>query len=1761
MTALAGRSVFKGSKPFVGPRLDPNNPVYWEGIIPGYLRAQMAENPNWLDEPLLRQYYANGREIGAPTALRPWGDIPQNAARRPSSAPTINIPPPNVPPMRNPEQLQLPFEGNALPTPPVQGSFDWSQLPEQKITAQPPLAEANGQLRLFPNEPRQLSLVPEERAAGVPEGPSAQTAFQFPENPWQMPLDFDKPAPEAAPVVPKPKPDAKTLEMLKVGKNSGYTLSAWLEKQPNTSVVSVGNENIDPSTLHRVQDWTNEKKLSDWQEAGANVKDMPPVEVLRTDHGDYLYDGTHRAEYATRQGEQVPAKVFTIKSEAERAPAETPQPQAINPSQQTPTTPKPQVKPRGNIAQANAMEGEFRPVVQTIAKLTQLKQAGEDRFHVENAVRKAGTQLFSDEDFAEFKKRAPEWTPPTELQGGSDNPFLDTNAKYEALDTKEKATVDAVAKTLKVVPESLYNEDGEWRLSGQQYDDLRSKLEVGKKPGKNTDAVQPLAHINPENATAAGLKNARNLRELMSPEDRMRVEREEQNQGAVLPNALAVGTNGVPAEYNLSTPKARAGLASTLDTNGLSVVTADEAGLGMRNEAWHEAQMRGHQAVLQAAIERGTQALRDRVPLWEAKRSGTSKPSKLAQEIDALPDAIKAQLPKELYDPKHTGAQANNAVASTVVQKPVSTTEATPAASSAEVRPVAPNTEGTSSSLLAATNKAEAAIREAFPKQTEGAFPLLKQVLRERLGESSEDLPKAYVGALKLFVSKLKAGDENALQSTVNTLKRLKSGETTFHANPITEMYRRAVRAATPASGAASMDEFLRPDPNHPIDAFAKDLAQQPTVKEPLQVKFNRWLQGEMQRVPAFMEAAKSSLATAVQNTYPMLQQAWQKFADTNELSATYQAFGERNFDQLRLAAKHEPFIRTFEELHPDPIRRAAIVAHAESYIAHAEGPVPEGTPEGRGVIYRYSDEEARANLQAQADQIQSLMASSRAFKKAHPIFQAALNLTDSEKAFAERYRKYNDDLVDWEHNKGLTYQALSDYWMHAFKPGATLRDAIKGLRGSSGYQTTASFMKMRHAMTYYEGLTRGLQPTSMDGAYLIAQRGLTSARVIANRDMVARLRETNSADGQPVLAFNRAFTHVDPAEGGKGAVYLKTGLPPAAQAADGRPYVPYEHPAFTDWRWWGTDTGGKPILGMSDVWVHPDEIGYIRKEMDPSLFRQYAPLNAAVNVRNTAKSTLLSLSGFHAVQLTTHAAEHAMVGAVSKTLTVDTLKTLNPFHAERVVDLNDLDQQQGIIHGLELRSPLDPGASVSEGLSGKGGLTEHSPVLGAVDRLIHNLTFNKVQPDLKMRTYLDALNRNRNIYLDKWTARELKNVQAKAPNLPLAEQTKIASQLAQGYIYRRSVAQANFAFGGINFARLGLGKTGQDALGFLLLAPDFLTARAGFVADAFRPGGSESRWALGLGMATTFAVIQGLNLAINGKSDFHANNPDTWGEWNRLHVGKYSVSMRSAQGDAIELALGTRNQIKYGDRNLAVEHRLNPLLRPSIELASNTDAFGNRATRDQQLLDAFNSGQPIPVQGAIQAIAAKLDKGLRQPQDNHEVISSLLSSFGLQTKKYRTPAETVAFREFDKLPKAEPQTDLELEQRNTFKYLRQQVQAGGISRDDVVNAVRGNGKHVVGIGQLRLKRSEVPYLTKTYNDSQLVQESRHLTPEPFFRVWKVADEQEQQQLAPLFAKKIQAMPESPEKNEMRKTLNDYKDNLNPQQLRGLATKLERENQ
>ncbi len=104
----------------------------------------------------------------------------------------------------------------------------------------------------------------------------------------------------------------KVMSMLSKGKSGAYRLDYWLENQRGVEVSSVERESVNPANLQRVQSWTREGKVSDWQKAKVSTSDMPPVEVVRTKSGDYLYDGTHRAELALRNGEQVPATIYTV---------------------------------------------------------------------------------------------------------------------------------------------------------------------------------------------------------------------------------------------------------------------------------------------------------------------------------------------------------------------------------------------------------------------------------------------------------------------------------------------------------------------------------------------------------------------------------------------------------------------------------------------------------------------------------------------------------------------------------------------------------------------------------------------------------------------------------------------------------------------------------------------------------------------------------------------------------------------------------------------------------------------------------------------------------------------------------------------------------------------------------------------------------------------------------------------------------------------------------------------------------------------------------------------------------------------------------------------------------------------------------------------------------------------------------------------------------------------------------------------------------
>ena len=69
---------------------------------------------------------------------------------------------------------------------------------------------------------------------------------------------------------------------------------------------------------------------------------------------------------------------------------------------------------------------------------------------------------------------------------------------------------------------------------------------------------------------------------------------------------------------------------------------------------------------------------------------------------------------------------------------------------------------------------------------------------------------------------------------------------------------------------------------------------------------------------------------------------------------------------------------------------------------------------------------------------------------------------------------------------------------------------------------------------------------------------------------------------------------------------------------------------------------------------------------------------------------------------------------------------------------------------------------------------------------------------------------------------------------------TRYGKKLTDDQIQFLTGQQANAAFGELNYDMMGRNKTFQDVMRLVLLAPDFLEARARFVGQAVKPYGHE---------------------------------------------------------------------------------------------------------------------------------------------------------------------------------------------------------------------------------------------------------------------------------------------------------------------------------
>jgi hypothetical protein len=396
--------------------------------------------------------------------------------------------------------------------------------------------------------------------------------------------------------------------------------------------------------------------------------------------------------------------------------------------------------------------------------------------------------------------------------------------------------------------------------------------------------------------------------------------------------------------------------------------------------------------------------------------------------------------------------------------------------------------------------------------------------------------------------------------------------------------------------------------------------------------------------------------------------------------------------------------------------------------------------------------------------------------------------------------------------------------------------------------------------------------------------------------------------------------------------------------AADGRPYrIGPDEPSLREFTWVAKDDKGNPVFYKGDVLIHPDYFDNLSKALTPSAIRKTAIGRNILNTAAIAKQTMLSISLFHPVQLAIHAIGHTVDIFHLKDIVID-----NPNHPNYAI------QRRAVEAGMTLGFH-DAMRSVSEGVIG-GGLIDRIPGIGPLSMKLGEYTFQDLLPRLKMSMFMDAFERNQKRYGNKLTT------------------DQIASKTAD---------EANAAFGGMNWRKMGVSQTMQDTLRLMLLAPDFLIARGIFAGQSLKGNQHIEQ------TAAMFRLALGMYVTARVANQLLDNNPHFDRPFSVI-VNDQEFTLRSVPGDIMHAVLDPRSFIY---------HRLNPTLtRTMVESLTGRDMYGKERDAAAQFKDLIVTHIPIPFQGPFR-------KG------DQQLWESAMSSAGVSTYKYKTDAEREASR------------------------------------------------------------------------------------------------------------------------------------------------------
>lgn len=552
--------------------------------------------------------------------------------------------------------------------------------------------------------------------------------------------------------------------------------------------------------------------------------------------------------------------------------------------------------------------------------------------------------------------------------------------------------------------------------------------------------------------------------------------------------------------------------------------------------------------------------------------------------------------------------------------------------------------------------------------------------------------------------------------------------------------------------------------------------------------------------------------------------------------------------------------------------------------------------------------------------------------------FKDALHLSPQQKAIATAHRRYYDQQLQVLTDAGLLPAGATRYVMHMFTSDPATLQQLRSITDFSELATDPSFLKRRVYKNYFEAIANGEKPKTLDAGLILGAYHDAFAKTFMTRSFLrSLLYATDEDDSRPLAALeSRAgWTLVDKKTTGESRILKQPKRPedltgyvriPASQLrnftwemtdADRAILAPgYDKmPPEEQKKLFGPDDprfpvpNGKILAMRGDLLIHPKYADRVSDLVSKSWFdrsdsKVAAALKGIQKAGAVAKSTILTGSLFHQVQLGVHAMEHLV----------------NPFRLPELKTLaKDPVVLEGVGHGLNLLSVDSEGV-----LSDLPGMATY-----------HRYLFRDYIPRLKAQMYKHAFERNMERY---------------------------SGDLTRDEIHLMTAKQANAAFGGLDpafFEKLHRqnNRTWKAIEHMVLFSPDFTKARAQFVAQALGKYGKEQRYALLRGALVIYGGARIANAILNNgdakwkpQDALSVVTPKSWGA-----MGNKRLSLRTVQGDLVGL-LNDPVQWSY--------NRLNPVtLRPTIEFLTGRDNFGRQETKAHFLKDYAKQLAPIPVQ------------------------------------------------------------------------------------------------------------------------------------------------------------------------------------------------------